>query len=450
MMIRQQTLKEPVTLQGVGLHTGKPAELTLRPAPPDSGIVFSRSDLNPNLRVRAVVDAVRSDEARQTALVIGTGIVRTIEHLMAVFHGLGIDNVFVEVAGEELPGMDGSAREFIEAINRAGLVEQDRQRKFIEIKEPIYVDQGDQSLIVLPSPHFRISYTLSYRHEDLSDQFLSLQILPEIFEGEIAPARTFCLKEEAQLLLERGFGKGANFANTLVFEKNVPIENALRFENEACRHKIMDLLGDLFLAGGFLKGHVIATRSGHNLNLELVRKISMSKPKAKDDSSRSQASEVPSTLNIEEIQKILPHRYPFLFVDRIANLEAGKRATGFKLVSVNDYYFQGHFPGHPVMPGVLIMEAMAQVGAVVMLAKPDWRGKIAYFMSVDFCKFRQTVSPGDLLRMEVEVMRLRGKTGQCSGKAYVGDKLVCEAQVKFAVVDRGANASKADLEEGAG
>lgn len=445
-MMRQQTLRESITLRGVGLHTGKLAEVTIRPAPPDSGIVFSRTDLDPNLRVRAVVEAVCSDEARQTALIVGKGIVRTIEHLMAVFHGLGVDNARVEVSGEELPGLDGSSKEFAEAVNRVGLVEQEAERRFIEIRESLYIDHGDQSLIILPSPHLRISYTLSYSHEDLSDQFLSLQILPEIFEREIAPARTFCLKEEAQLLLARGFGKGANFTNTLVFEKNLPLENALRFDNEACRHKIMDLLGDLFLLGGFLKGHVIAVRSGHALNLELVRKISMTKSKEK--LPHAETPTVPSALNVEEIQKILPHRYPFLFVDRIENLEAGRRATGFKLVSVNDYYFQGHFPGHPVMPGVLIMEAMAQVGAVVMLAKPEWRGKIAYFMSVDFCKFRQTVVPGDLLRMEIEMMKCRGKTGQCSGKAYVGDKLVCEAQVKFAVVGRDKNASKADLEEG--
>ena len=432
-MSRQYTLRESVSFQGVGLHTGKAVEVVVRPAEPGTGIVFVRSDLDPELRVPAHPDHVQFNEARQTALVVGKGILRTIEHLMAVFHGLGIDNAIVEVDGEEMPGLDGSSKEYAEVISRIGLDEQERERKFIEIREPIYVDHGDQSLIVLPSPHFTISYTLSYRHPDLSDQFLSLRILPEIFEREIAPARTFCLKEEAQLLLASGFGKGANTANTLVFERNLPIENTLRFENEACRHKIMDLLGDLFLLGGFLKGHVIGTRSGHTLNLELVRKIIMSQSK-KDSHS---GSHVPSTLDVEGIQKIIPHRYPFLFVDRIENLEPGKRAVGYKQVSVNDYYFQGHFPGHPVMPGVLIMEALAQVGGVIMLSMPEMRGKIAYFMSVDFCKFRQTVVPGDELRMEVEILRCRAKTGQCAGRAFVKDKLVCEAEVKFAIVDPG-------------
>lgn len=428
----QYTLRSPVTFRGVGLHTGKTVEVAIRPAPPDTGIVFVRTDLDPTRRVQAVVENVRVNEVRQTALIVGDGIVRTVEHLMAVFHGLGIDNAVVEVAGDELPGLDGSSKEYTEGISRMGLAAQETERNFIEVKEPVYVDQGDQSLVVLPTPNLTISYTLSYRHQDLADQFLSLRILPEIFEREIAPARTFCLKEEAQLLLASGIGKGANTENTLIFERNLPIENTLRFDNEACRHKIMDLLGDLYLLGGFLKGHVIATRSGHALNLELVRKISMTESKGK---SRG-FDRLPTTLNVEDIQKILPHRYPFLFVDRIEKLEPGKRAVGYKLVSMNDYYFQGHFPGHPVMPGVLIMEALAQVGGAVMLSMPEMKGKIAYFMSVDYCKFRQTVVPGDELRLEVEVLRYRAKTGQCSGQAFVKDKLVCEAEVKFAIVDR--------------
>ena len=433
----QFTLREPVVFQGVGLHTGQAVEMVLRPAEPNTGIVFVRTDLDPSLKVPAVVENCRSSEVRQTSLVVGKGLVRTIEHVMAVFHGLGVDNVIVEIDGEELPGLDGSSKEYTEKITQTGLVRQSAERKFIEVREPLYVDHGDQSLVVLPAPNLSISYTLSYRHEDLADQFLSLRILPEIFEREIAPARTFCLKEEAQLLLASGFGKGANTENTLVFERNLPIENTLRFTNEACRHKIMDLLGDLFLAGGFLKGHVIATRSGHALNLELVRKIFMTGSKGKSDAPEpSEKGPLPSTLDSEAIKKILPHRSPFLFVDRVEKLEPGKSAVGYKKVSPSDYYFQGHFPGHPVMPGVLIMEALAQVGGVVMLSMPENRGRIAYFMSVDYCKFRQTVMPGDELRMEVEVLRCRAKTGQCAGRAYVHDKLVCEAEVKFAIVDR--------------
>ena len=271
----QKTLRTDLVFKGRGLHTGHEAELIVKPAPPDTGILFihvnSEGDRTP---ISAVAESIQAGEGRQTSLGSGTARIRTVEHLMATFHGLGIDNAIVEIKGDEIPGFDGSAREFLDRFLETGFTTQEHPRNYLYVTEPVYLDEGGQSIIVLPYREgLKLSYSLSYQHRDLHDQFFSSVITPEVFEREIAPARTFCLKEEAVLLKSKGFGQGADLANTLVFENDLPIQNTLRFPDEACRHKVMDLLGDLYLVGQPVRGHVIACRSGHNQNMKLVAQL---------------------------------------------------------------------------------------------------------------------------------------------------------------------------------
>jgi len=443
----EQTLKQSVSISGTGLHTGLPARVTLHPAEAGSGILFFRVDQAPETPIKACVENVDALEGqgRQTALGTGKVKIRTIEHLMAVFHGLGVDNARVEVEGEELPGLDGSAVEYFEKIKEAGLVTQAKEREVFVVKEPIFVKGENYAMALLPHPGFAVSYTLSYDGETIPDQYVHFEISPEVFETQIVSSRTFCLKQEAEALLAQGYGRGANLKNTLVFDNGEPLENRLRFKDEAARHKVLDIVGDLYLLGKSIRGHLVTSRTGHRQNYELVKKMrEFQTGSNKGKEGKGIMSQIGRELSVKDIQKILPHRYPFLLVDRVIDLEPGKKAVGIKNVTMNEHFFQGHFPNHPVMPGVLIIEAMAQLGGVVMLSMHDNHGKIAYFMSIDSAKFRQPVLPGDTLRLEVEVLRVRSRTGQCAGRAYVGDKLVCEAEVKFAVVDADESALKTE------
>ncbi len=437
-MDKQKTIAKEFSLKGTGLHTANKVNITFKPAEPNSGINFIRVDLPGKPIIKASANNLLSPEhsLRRTSIGRDGAEVQTIEHLMAALCGAGIDNICIDIDNNEIPGMDGSSNNFSEMFARAGIVEQEKERQYYSIREPIFVEEEDASIVALPSNEFRISYTLSYNHAFLKKDFLEVNLNPEVFKSELSPARTFCLEEEANELQRGGMGLGANYENTLVVGKNGVIKNKLRFENEFVRHKMLDLIGDLYLVGSPLKAHIIALRSGHSLNLKLTNKIAVQKERSFSGGIGAGFHlEHGQELDVTTIMKILPHREPFLFVDRIIHLEMGKHATGIKNVTINDYFFKGHFPGRPVMPGVIIVEAMAQVGGIMMLAPQENRGKLAFFLSAKDIKFRKTVLPGDQLVLDVVAGKIKSRTGQVFAKALVDGKVVAEAEFMFALVE---------------
>ncbi|MFA5090719.1 MAG: bifunctional UDP-3-O-[3-hydroxymyristoyl] N-acetylglucosamine deacetylase/3-hydroxyacyl-ACP dehydratase [Candidatus Omnitrophota bacterium] len=436
-MDAQRTIQKEAVIKGFGLHTAGQVTMILKPAGIDEGINFIRTDLpqRPKIKVCAqnLLSPLRSP--RRTSVGEGDVEVHTIEHLMAALVGLGIDNVNIEVDNNEVPGLDGSSLKFIELLEGVGIIPQAKDRQPYILREPVFVEDGSASIVAVPCPEYKISYTLSYDHPFLRSQFMEVNINSGMFKQELASSRTFCLESEASELQDHGMGLGANYENTLVVGKNGIIKNKLRYEDEFIRHKILDLLGDLYVLGVPLKAHIIALKSGHSLNLKFLKKVAQQKQKyALGGIGISYYPQDGQQLDVEMIMKILPHREPFLFVDRIISLDKGKHAVGIKNVTINDYFFKGHFPGKPVMPGVLIIEAMAQVGGVMMLAAEENRGKLAYFMAMDNVKFRKTVVPGDQLVFDITAGKIKSRTGQVHGKAFVDGKVVAEADLMFALV----------------
>lgn len=435
-MDKQRTIAKQISISGIGLHTANKVNLTFKPAEIDSGVNFIRTDLPSRPVIKVSLDYLLppSRSPRRTSIGTDSVEIHTIEHLMAALVGLGIDNIYIEIDNNEVPGLDGSSLDFLEVLIKAGIKEQEKVRQYYSIREPLFAEEDGAFIMVVPSPEFKVTYTISYDHPMLKAQFLELNIDAEVFKKEIAASRTFCLENEATGLQGMGLGKGANYDNTLVIGKSGVIKNKLRYEDEFIRHKILDLLGDLYVLGCPLKAHIVAVKSGHSLNLKLIHKINQQRQRhllgGIGVDYRPGAGE---ELDTQAIMKILPHRQPFLFVDKIIFLERGKRAVGIKNVTINDYFFKGHFPNKPVMPGVLVIEAMAQVGGVMMLSPEENRGKIAYFMSISNAKFRKPVVPGDQLILEIEAGRLKSRTGQVHGRALVDGKLVAEADLMFAL-----------------
>lgn len=436
--LSHKTIKQEVQVDGVGLHTGSDVKVTLKPAKSGEGISFCRVDLPHKPVIRADIENVALDTNVSRCTTIGSGndVIHTLEHLMSALSGSGVTNLRVDINASELPGGDGSAQCFYEAIQKAGVVEQDEALKPFQVHEPVGVSNEHASIFITPADDFKISYALNYEHPLLNSQFYEFNMSQGGYADEIASCRTFCLEKEADDLRKRGLGKGANFQNTLVVGEKGVLENEVRFKDEFVRHKILDIIGDLYLLGVPLKGHVFAVKSGHRLNLQLLRKI---REQQILDEVKSQRFTYDFTgkkqIDIDGIMKILPHRYPFLLVDRVIELEHGKKAVGIKNVTINDGFFQGHFPARPVMPGVLMVEAMAQTAGVVVLTNPSHHGKLAFFMAVDNVKFRKVVTAGDQLMMEVEVKKDRSRITQIHGEARVDGEIVAEADMTFSFTD---------------
>src|SRR6201997_1445727 len=430
----QRTLSKAASLEGTSLHTGEQVVVTLKPAPVDYGIKFKRVDLPDEPTIDAKIEFVKQVE-RATTLGEGNVKVHTVEHVLSALHGMGVDNAVVELNGNEPPICDGSAAPFVELINRCGLEEQNALRKVFEIREPLHVETKSGSLMTLvPSSGFRVSCT-QVGPDGRFTQYFSTEITPEIYEKEIARARTFVFYEDVQPLLDKGLIRGGNLENAIVVRgESVMGKEPLRYKDEFVRHKILDIIGDLFLAGCRFLGHVIAIKPGHAANAELTKTLAKRHAQMVSMAPPQVIPHGTGVMETKDIMAVLPHRYPFLMVDRIVSFEGDNKCVGAKSVSINEPYFVGHFPGHPVMPGVLQVEAMAQVASILLRKQHRLEGGIGYFMSAEGVKFRKPVVPGDLLLIEAELIRAKGNVGKANCRCVVNGEVVSEGVLMFAFV----------------
>jgi len=431
MKKNQRTIAKPAEYEGVGLFGGQRGKVRLMPAAANSGVTFVRTDLPGRPRIPVSPDTVAS-KFRRSAVSVENAEVETIEHLMSACGGLEIDNLDVEIDVPELPNGDGSSLPWVDLLKGAGVVDLPDPRKIHVVREPIAVSDSEASIVALPGDAgLTISYTLNYPNTPIGQQHYTCEMTDESYSKQISPARTFCLQSEAEALIQQGLGKGGTYQTTVVWGPDGPIDNTLRFPDEPVRHKILDLMGDLATLGAGLKAHVVAIKSGHTTNMKLVKKIASSFSEA----GQFQAKPGGTLLDVREIAKILPHRYPMLLIDKVIELDGYRRAVGIKNVSFNEPFFQGHFPGQPIMPGVLQIEAMAQLAGVLLMRKSENQAKVAVLLSLDGVKLRKSVIPGDQLRIEVETIKIKARTGEVLARATVDGQLVAEANMKFMLMD---------------
>jgi len=427
-----RTIEKAFCFEGVGLHTGKNCKVKVSPLPAGSGLKFFRSDLNAEIIVSP--ESV-SGTARGTTLSgEKNATIHTIEHFLATVTGFGINNLKVEMDAEEMPILDGSAVQFCEMFHKAGVVQQSGSLAPIKVTETLELQFGDVYLKVEPADRLELNVTTSFPYAGLENQNRVFKLEPNHFENDLAQARTFCFEEEIEQLRKQGLIKGGDFGCAMVIGKKGIINGPLRFDDEVVRHKTLDLLGDLTLLNRPLLAKVTVKKAGHRYHVELAKAIL--KKFGQQDSQTKNSSRGGTMFDIIQIQKMLPHRYPFLLVDKILELEPNKRVVGIKNVTINEPFFQGHFPGHPIMPGVLVLEAMAQVGGTTFLCDKSNEGKILYLAGVDKARFRKPIVPGDQIRFEVDVIFVRSKIGKIAGKAIVDGQVAVEAELTCAIVDR--------------